>query len=142
MSKPYVQTRESPIHGRGVFAIRRIPAGARLIEYKGARRNWTDYEDSHENYAFLFDVGNGKVIDPFDGGNDARFVNHSCAPNCEARLVRGRIYLEALRDIQPEEEILYDYCLTLERPPTSAEKRRYPCRCGAPNCRKTLFAAG
>ena len=140
MSPKYVETRDSAIHGKGMFAIRPVPKGARLIEYKGARRKWTDFEDSGDNYAFLFDVGNGFVIDPFDGGYDARFINHSCTPNAQAVLLRGRIYIEALRDVAPEEEIFYDYSLTLDRPPTAAEKRRHPCRCGSRKCRKTLFA--
>ena len=141
MSKPLIAVQTSPIEGRGTFALRSIRRGTRLIEYKGKRRPWSHFEGHDDSYAFLFDVGRGMVIDPFTEGNDARFINHACSPNCEAVLDRGRIYIEALRDIAAGEEITYDYSLTLERPPTAAEKRRHACRCGSPNCRKTLFAS-
>ena len=140
MSKNIIEVQTSPIAGKGTFALRKIRKGTRLIEYMGKRRPWSFFEDHDDSYAFLFDVGRGRVIDPFTDGNDARFINHSCSPNSEAVLDRGRIHIEALRDIAPGEEITYDYALTLERPPTPAEKRRHPCRCGSPNCRKTLFA--
>ena len=140
MPSKYIETRTSPIHGRGVFAVRPIRKGTRLIEYQGARKQWADFEDDGDNYAFLFDVGKGRVIDPFDNGNDARFINHSCRPNCEAVLSRGRIFIEAIQDISPEEEITYDYSLTLDREPTPPETKRHPCRCGSRGCRKTLFA--
>ena len=140
MSTPLIEVRTSPIEGKGTFALRRIRKGTRLIEYKGKRRKWSEFEGHEDHYAFLFDVGNGKVIDPFTEGNEARFINHSCEPNCEAVLQRGRIYIESIRPIAPGEEITYDYSLTLERPPTAAEKRRHPCRCQSPCCRKTLFA--
>ncbi len=141
MSTTLIAVQTSSIEGQGTFALRRIRRGTRLIEYKGKRRPWTEFDEHDDTYAFLFDIGNGMVIDPFTGGNDARFINHSCSPNCEAVLYRGRIFIEAIRAIAPGEEITYDYSLTLERPPTLAEKRRHVCRCKSPNCRKTLFAS-
>ena len=137
---PPIEIRHSPIAGSGAFASRRIAAGARIIEYQGDRRPWTDFDDNPDNYAHLFDVGDGLVIDPFTNGNEARFINHSCSPNAEAVLSRKRIYIRALRPIPRGEEITYDYGLTLERPPTPAEIKRYPCHCGSPHCRRTLFA--
>ena len=140
MPTQLIEVQTSPIEGKGTFALRKIRKGTRLIEYKGKRRKWADFEGHEDVYAFLFDVGNDHVIDPFTDGNEARFINHSCDPNSEAVLKRGRIYIEAIRTIEPGEEITYDYSLTLERPPTAAEKRRHLCRCKSPHCRKTLFA--
>ena len=140
MPPKYIEVRSSPIQGKGTFAVRPVPPDTRLIEYKGRRRPWADFEDHPDDYAFLFDVGNGLVIDPFTEGNDARFINHSCEPNCEAVQIRGRIYIQSIRPIAPGEEITYDYSLTLDRPPTRAEMKRHPCRCNSPACRKTLFA--
>jgi uncharacterized protein len=140
MSTPYIAVQTSPIEGKGTFALRNIPKSTRLIEYKGRRRKWSEFEDHADSYAFLFDVGNGKVIDPFTDGNEARFINHSCDPNSEAVIDRGRIFIETIRAISPGEEITYDYSLTLDRPPTPTERKRHACRCGSRNCRKTLFA--
>jgi len=74
------------------------------------------------------------------GGNDARFINHSCAPNCDAVAEHGRIWIETIRDIVPGEELAYDYAYVLEERHTTAAKRRFPCHCGAPTCRGTILA--
>jgi hypothetical protein len=135
-----ISVRSSAIHGRGVFALRRIAKGVRLIEYKGARRRWSVFEDDGAPCTYLFDVEGGLVIDPAVGGNSARFINHSCAPNCEAVLEDGRIFIETIREIGPGEELLYDYALSLGRRPTRADLERHACRCGSDRCRGTMLA--
>jgi SET domain-containing protein len=80
------------------------------------------------------------VIDAGVGGNDARWINHSCDPNCDAVVEDGRIWIETIRDVAPGEELAYDYALALPTRHTPAAKRRFPCRCGAAACRGTMLA--
>ena len=143
MPRPFV-VKKSPIHGKGVFATRRIPKGTRLIEYKGERISWEEadrrYDDSIQpHHTFLFAVDDKVVIDAGVRGNDARWINHSCDPNCEAVDEDGRIFIETIRDIEPGEELTYDYSYILDEPHTAAVKARYPCRCGSPKCRGTIL---
>jgi SET domain-containing protein len=140
---PYFVVRDSKIHGKGVFAQRKIPAGAFVIEYKGELISSEEaverYNPSPDNptHTFYFSLESGKVI---DGGNDARWINHACEPNCEAREEDGRIFIYALRDIQRGEELFYDYGLVLEERYTPTVKRAYQCLCGTNNCRRTMLA--
>jgi len=144
-SGPRIIARKSPIHGRGVFARRDIAKGERIIRYGGRRITWAQadrwYEDddSKPSHTFLFTLDERYVIDGNVGGNTARWINHSCRPNCESEIVDGQIWIEAMRDIRAGEELFYDYNITLETPHTAAEKRRWACRCGARNCRGTLL---
>ena len=137
--------RNSKIHGRGVFATETIPKVTRLIEYKGEIITWREadkrYDDDGKNgwHTFLFDIDGKKVIDAAVGGNDARWINHSCAPNCDAVVDDKRIWIETTRDIEPGEELAYDYAFVLEERHTPAAKRRYPCYCGAATCRGTML---
>jgi SET domain-containing protein len=78
------------------------------------------------------------VVDAAIGGNDSRFINHSCDPNCEAVIERGRIFIEALRTIPEGTELVYDYAYELDEDERDAAAR-YPCRCGASNCRGTIL---
>src|SRR5512141_2380690 len=141
----YFEIRSSPIQGQGAFALRRIRKGTRLIEYVGERITPAQADERYDDdamatpHTFLFTVNKRTVIDAAVGGNEARFINHSCDPNCEAVDDHGRIFIEAVRTIQPGDEITYDY--HLERPgPYRAERAwRYACRCGARNCRGSLL---
>jgi hypothetical protein len=145
-SQSYFEIRSSPIQGRGAFATRRIRKGTRLIEYVGERISHAEadrrYDDDtmKRHHTFLFTLNNRTVIDAAVGGNESRFINHSCAPNCEAVIDSGHIYIESIRTIQPGAELVYDY--QYERAPDADEsdEARYPCRCGAPNCRGTILA--
>jgi len=137
------RARNSGIHGKGVFATTLIPAKTRLIEYKGERltdaqvdRRYANDEDPH---TFLFSLDGGKVIDASRGGNSARWINHSCAPNCEAVEDEGRVFIETLRTIHPGEELSYNYGIVLEERHTPAMKRLYECRCGARCCKGTIL---
>lgn len=144
--EPAYLVRNSPVHGRGVFATRKVPADTFLIEYEGARisekeasrRHGTDPENPY--HTFFFSLESGKLIDGGDNGNDARWINHACEPNCEAREEKGRVYIYTLRDIKRGEEFNYDYGLILEERQTKALKKAYECRCGAKSCRHTMLA--
>jgi uncharacterized protein len=140
------EIRPSPMQGLGAFATRAIPAGVRLIEYAGERLTPaeadTRYPDveGERHHTFLFAIDDDVVIDAAVDGNEARFINHSCAPNCDAVIDDARIWIEAIRDIAPGEELAYDYAFVLEERHTPAAKRRYPCNCGARTCRGTILA--
>jgi len=135
--------RNSGIHGKGVFATTRIQAGTRLIEYKGERLTEAQVDKRYANddnpHTFLFALDGGMVIDATTGGNSARWINHSCAPNCEAVDDDNRIYIETLRAIRPGEELSYNYRIELEERHTPELKRLYQCRCGARGCRGTIL---
>ncbi len=137
---------KSQIHGRGMFAATTIPKGTRIIEYKGRRIPYklaTElYPDDDEQpaHTFLFEIDDDYVIDGGQDGNAARWINHSCKPNCTAVGEGDRIFIEAKRTIRPGEELGYDYAITLEERHTPREKKRWFCRCGAKNCRGTLLA--
>lgn len=141
-----IQTRRSPVHGNGVFAVQDIAEGERLIEYKGEVISWKEalrrhpHDPAQPNHTFYFHVDDDHVIDALVGGNAARWINHSCAPNCEADEVDGRIFIKALRNIAVGEELSYDYGLIIDEPYTKKLKADFPCWCGAPDCRGTLLA--
>jgi SET domain-containing protein len=79
------------------------------------------------------------VINPEIGGNDARWINHSCNPNCEAIEEDDRIFIYAMRNIEAGEELLYDYQMQIDEPITDAAKKKFACHCGASNCRGTML---
>ena len=140
------EIRDSPMQGLGVFATRPIPEGMRLVEYAG-RRLTPAQADAHypdmpgeRHHTFLFAIDDGIVVDAAVGGNEARFINHSCEPNCDAVIDDGRIWIDAIRDIEPGEELAYDYAYVLDERHTPAAKRRFPCHCGAGRCRGTILA--
>jgi len=143
--KPRVVVRRSAIHGRGIFAANRIAKGARIIEYTGERISHAEadrrYARLHENssHTMLFAATDKVVIDATNRGGPARWINHSCAPNCEANEEEGRVFIDAIRSIKPGEELSYDYSLVLEERHTPKLKREHPCYCGARNCRGTLL---
>jgi len=146
MRTPCFAIRPSPIQGRGAFAARRIRTGTRIIAYTGERltppaADARDDDDRGEHpHVLLFTVDQRTVSDAGVGGNEARYFNHSCAPNCEAVTENRRVYLEALRTIAAGEELTYDYQLERGGWHTAEWERRYACRCGAATCRGTMLA--
>jgi len=144
-AQPYV-LRPSPMHGVGAFAAGPIRRGTRIIEYTGERITHAEadarYDDASmdRHHTFLMIVNRRWVLDAAVGGNDARFVNHSCDPNCEIVVARGRVFIEAIADIRPGEEITYDYAYEREEGDDAIATSRYPCRCGAVRCRGTILA--
>ncbi len=143
---PPFEVRPSPMQGLGAFATHHIPAGTRLVEYAGERLTPAQAEARYpdvpgeRHHTFLFAIDAEVVIDAAVNGNDARWINHSCAPNCDAVIDDGRIWIETLRDVTPGEELAYDYAFTLAERHTPAAKRRFPCHCGAATCRGTMLA--
>ena len=137
------EIRRSAIQGRGVFAAKRIRRGQRIIEYQGERISNAEadrrYDDASmgRHHTFLFTLDKNTVIDGKSGGNDARFINHSCDPNCEAVIEKGRIWIYARRTIQPGVELAYDYKYEQTGDPEDA--KLYVCKCGSPKCRGNIM---
>ena len=137
--------RNSPIHGRGVFATRTIRKGAAIIEYRGRRISMEaadelpDSDPDNPFHTFLFELNDGRVIDAGRGGNAARWINHSCRPNCEPyEDDDARVFIAAKRTIRAGEELAYDYKLNVPGRKTPRLLANYACRCGAPRCRGTM----
>lgn len=144
-SSPLIEVRNSPVHGRGVFAVAHIPKGTRILEYLGDRVSHAAadarYEDHDENdnHTFLFIVDKKTVIDAGVGGNDARFINHQCSGNCESVIENRRVFIDSTRDIAPGEELGYDYEIGREKDDPPNVDEIYACRCGSPQCRGTML---
>jgi hypothetical protein len=140
------ELRPSSIQGRGAFATRAIRKGARIIEYLGERISQAVADERYDDtkmsrhHTFLFNVDEDTVIDAAHQGNDARFINHSCDPNCQAFLEGDRIFIYALRDIAVGEELSYDYAYDRTEDMGPEEEALYVCRCGASTCRGTILA--
>jgi SET domain-containing protein len=145
ITSPLVAVYQSPIHGRGVRAVAPIKKGSRVIEYLGERVSHAeadrryDLKGQDDGHTFLFIASNRTVIDAGVNGNEARYINHSCAPNCETVIERNRVFIEAIRDIKPGEELGYDYQLTWESNDDPEELANYACHCGARRCRGTML---
>ena len=148
--KSRIVIKTSAIHGKGVFVAKKINKGAAIVEYKGERISWKKAESRHPhdpnqpNHTFYFSLEDGRVIDAKKGGNAARWINHSCKPNCVARedVFGGtpRVFVYAKRNLKAGEELFYDYSLEIEGRITKQMKKDYLCLCGAKNCRGTLLA--
>jgi SET domain-containing protein len=142
---PLYKVHRSKVHGYGAFATRNIKKGERIDEYLGDRisHNAADlrYEDHDENdnHTFLFIVDKKTVIDAGIGGNDARFINHKCDPNCESTIEKGRVFIEAIRAVAKGEELGYDYQIGREKDDPANVDEIYACRCGSPKCRGTML---
>ena len=142
-----IQVRKSGVHGKGVFALKPIAAGERILEYKGQTIGWPEalrrhpHDANDPNHTFYFSLDDGShVIDAKVDGNAARWINHACEPNCQADEDEARVFIRALRDLQPGEELFYDYGLVIEERYTARLKKEYECRCGSPICRGTMLA--
>jgi len=142
---PPIEVRDSSVHGRGVFAARAIKKGERIIEYLGERVSHKEadrrYElkDENDSHTFLFIVDSRTVIDAGVGGNDARFFNQSCDPNCESTVEKKRVFIDAMRDIAFGEELTYDYQIYRDWDDPGNIDQVFACRCGAANCRGTML---
>ena len=143
---PYFELRTSDIQGTGAFATRTIKKGTRIIEYLGQRISWRtadkryDDEKMNRHHTFLFTIDDKVVIDAAVDGNDARFINHSCDPNCEAITDRKRIFIDAKKTIPAGTELVYDYQYERSDDHTAEDEKFYRCRCGSPKCRGTILA--
>lgn len=151
-SRRRIVQRRSPIHGNGVFAVAQLTKGEELVEYRGrvithAQADRLYAGGSETGHTFLFTLNEKYLIDGNDGGNLARWINHSCEPNCKAyvhesadgSLRKERVIIEALRDIKPGEELTYDYGITLEERQTPRLKAIWACKCGSRRCTGTML---
>jgi SET domain-containing protein len=127
--------KRSPIHGTGGFAKTAIRKGARIVEYRGERiSKGESLRRCEQNNQCIFTLNDEQDLDGNVAWNPARFINHSCAPNCEAEREKDRIWIVATRDIGAGEEITFNYGYDLE------DYKDYPCRCGSPNCAGYIVA--
>jgi hypothetical protein len=146
-STPLFEVRHSRIHGYGVFALRQIRRGTTIIEYLGDRVTPDEAElryankDPEDGHTFLFTVDDKTVIDAGVDGNEARFVNHGCEPNCQTVNTGKRIFIEALRAIRLGEELAYDYQIERDKDDPADIDRVFACHCGAPSCRGSMLVA-
>ena len=121
--------KKSPIHGTGVFARSNIAKGTKVIEYLGERIDSRESLRRCEgNNEYIFKLSEQEHLDGNVDWNLARFINHSCEPNCEALMEHGGVWIVARRNIRAGEEVTFNYGFDLE------DYREYPCRCGAANC--------
>ena len=137
---------DSVIHGAGVYARIEIPFAHVIVEYRGARITKAESQRreatrlqrlrrGHDSCTYIFNLNARFDIDGRRGGNISRFINHSCQPNCCSQLDRGRIWIMAIRDIAPGEEITFDYGFAFR------DWADNPCRCGSAQCAGYIVAA-
>lgn len=146
--RPWHKVKRSTLHGKGVFAARNIPAETIIFEYVGARISQEEADEMPSAdpddpfHTFFFSLSSGEIIDGGQGGNDGRWINHSCEPNCEAQEDENgeRVYIVALHDIPKGDELLYDYGLVIDEELTDTLKEQYRCLCNAPGCRGTMLS--
>lgn len=137
----------SRIAGTGVFAKRKIPKGTRIVEYLGSRvpvsRFLVEISEGKPASIYAFRLNEGIIIDGAVGGNDSRFINHSCEPNCEAYVFDDHAYIYAMRDITRGEELTFDYQLqrTIKSRISKKDQELYKCLCGSPSCRGSMIAS-
>ncbi len=142
-----IQVRKSGIHGKGVYALRPLKAGEKIIEYTGEVITWKEalrrhpHDPKDPNHTFYFTLDDKHVLDAKFGGNASRWINHACEPNCESDVSDGRVFIKALRDVSPGEELFYDYGLVIDERMTPKLKKQYECRCGSTECRGTMLAS-
>ncbi|MFN0129420.1 MAG: SET domain-containing protein [Verrucomicrobiales bacterium] len=133
------EIRRSPIHGTGVFAARDLSKGERIVEYTGELISKAESErrglDLMEKAlrdggaaVYIFSLDDEWDLDGDQPDNDARLINHSCDPNCEAWNYDNRLFIEAKRAIEKGEELSFDYGFSIET------WEDHPCRCGTPKC--------
>jgi len=152
MANKKIAARLSPIHGNGVFATGTIAKGERIVRYKGKLRSHEEVDEEYgdideDGHTFLFTLNDDYVVDANVGGNIARWINHSCKPNCEAVIEenakgkrhKDKVFIEAMRTIKPGEELTYNYGITLDERQTPKLKKLWACKCGARNCTGTML---
>lgn len=146
ITSEYIKVKESSIHHKGIFAAKNIPAGERIIEYVGrlvTKEESDEIADEHlykskqyedHGAVYLFQLDDTYDIDGSVSWNTARYINHSCNPNCEAVNEDGHIQIFALKDIKKGEELHYDYGYDIDN------YEEHPCLCGSENCKGYIVA--
>lgn len=140
-----IEVRASGVHGKGVYATGPIPKGTRIIEYTGRHLPWKEAMDlpahdlSDPYHTFFFSLENGDVINAAIGGNDSRWINHSCDPNCKTIEEDERIFVYARRSLRSGDELFYDYRIVPAERRTKGLEKEFACQCGSPKCRGTML---
>jgi SET domain-containing protein len=126
--------RSSSIHAAGCYTTRAVKKGVRICEYDGPRFTKDEADERYKDrfITYLFSCGDDGMV--IDGFGTAMFINHSCDPNCETEDVGGRIFVMAIRDIAPGEELTYEYHLY------DSDDEEGTCHCGAAQCRGTMLS--
>jgi uncharacterized protein len=144
--RDFTLVRTSPVHDRGVFAKSMIPKGTRIFEYAGERIQKAnlaqDLVDGLTSLVYVMNLNETQVVDGERGGNDARFINHSCDPNCEVLYFNDTPYIYAMQEIPEGDELSFDYKYGIEGDVEASQEQKrewFPCNCGAKNCRGTLL---
>jgi SET domain-containing protein len=132
---PRLAIRRSRIDSEGVYTTEPITKGAFVVEYSGPRLTVKQADDLYDGdyQTYLFGLSNGRHV--IDGEGVAAFINHSCDPNCEADEIRGRVLINAIRDIKAGEELTYDYSLY-----NGDLEDEAVCACGSANCRGSMYS--
>ena len=125
----FIRIRRSKIHGNGAFAKKNIKKGTRIIQYIGKKITKAEAEKvSEKDGIFIFELNKKWDIDGNMPENTAKFINHSCDPNCTFEIKNNQIWIKARKNIKMGEELSYNYGFDLDG------YKKYPCRCGAKNC--------
>lgn len=146
LNRDFTKVNDSMVEGRGVFAKRSIPKGSRIIEYQGKRVNKkdliSDMVAGKTSLRYVMNLSETVAIDGERNGNDSRFINHSCEPNCTVYFFDDKPFIYALREISEGEELSFDYQLGTDDKDLNPElkKELFPCNCGSAKCRGTLFS--
>lgn len=143
---PRIEVRRSAVHGRGVFACRPLEAGIVIAEYCGEVLTWKEADRRRETvrsrrddeHTFLFQISKRYVIDATRSRCRAKWINHSCTPNCQAVLSGRRVFIETIRHIDIGEELFFDY--QLQASGDARTDGSYPCYCASPQCRGTMLS--
>lgn len=137
----FVELRNSKIHNKGIFAITTIPKGTKIIEYVGEKINKEESKkraeeieeraklDPSKGAIYLFELNDDWDLDGDTEDNYAKYINHSCDPNCESDIVDDRIWIYAIKEISKGEELSFNYGLEMDE-----NYHKYPCKCGSLNC--------
>lgn len=145
--RDFTLVRTSPVHGNGVFAKKTIPKGTRIFEYAGLRVLKTDLLNDLAkgltSMTYVMNLNKTLAIDGERNGNDSRFINHSCNPNCEVLYFNETPYIYAMQEIQKGQELNFDYKLGFDTEldlSSDQKKEWFPCNCGSENCRGTMVS--
>jgi SET domain-containing protein len=140
ITSKYIEVRESEIHGTGVFARIKVPKEKKVIEYVGEKITKKESErrsvalieknlgSQTDGAVYIFELNKRHDIDGNITGNPARFINHSCEPNCEPNVIKNRIWLISTRKIKEGEELSFNYGFDLD------SYEDHECKCGAKKC--------
>jgi len=125
--------KKSGINNLGLFTKTDIKKGEKVIEYKGRKFTHKQVEENdrfdNSKAIYLFTLNERYVLDGDTKTNTAKYINHSCDPNCEVDIIKGKIWIIAIKDIKKGDELSYDYGFGYD-----ADFRQFPCKCGSKNC--------